>query len=96
MQEDVVSLEDVYWVHDSRAHVIFVYRLLQEDVVSLEDVYWVDDSRAHVIFGRKFSRWSEARLSLPANKDSLGILKEELWSTVVKSSDHQDAWTMGK
>lgn len=73
----------------------FYHRLLQEDVVSLEDVYWVDDSRAHVIFGRKFSRWSEARLSLPANKDSLGILKEELWSTVVKSSDHQDAWTMG-
>ncbi|KAI5710424.1 hypothetical protein M8J75_008552 [Diaphorina citri] len=69
--------------------------LLQDDVISLEDVYWVDDTKAHLIFGRKFSKWSEARLSLPASKDSLGILKEELWSTVVKSSDHQDAWTLG-
>ncbi|KAI5753341.1 hypothetical protein M8J77_026045 [Diaphorina citri] len=73
----------------------FYHRLLQDDVISLEDVYWVDDTKAHLIFGRKFSKWSEARLSLPASKDSLGILKEELWSTVVKSSDHQDAWTLG-
>uniref|UniRef100_A0A8D8SWN9 HECT-type E3 ubiquitin transferase n=1 Tax=Cacopsylla melanoneura TaxID=428564 RepID=A0A8D8SWN9_9HEMI len=73
----------------------FYHRLLQDDVISLEDVYWLDDSKAHLIFGRKFAKWAEARLSLPASKDSLGILKEELWSTVVKSSDHQDAWTLG-
>ncbi|KAI5745246.1 hypothetical protein M8J76_009483 [Diaphorina citri] len=74
---------------------LILRQLLQDDVISLEDVYWVDDTKAHLIFGRKFSKWSEARLSLPASKDSLGILKEELWSTVVKSSDHQDAWTLG-
>lgn len=71
-------------------------RLLQEDVTSLEDVYWLEDSRARYLLGKDFAVWSVARQALPVNKEDLGKLKAELWSTVVKSSQHQDAWTFGQ
>ncbi|XP_054264411.1 apoptosis-resistant E3 ubiquitin protein ligase 1-like [Macrosteles quadrilineatus] len=71
------------------------HRLLQEDVTSLEDVYWLEDSRARYLLGKDFAAWSAARQALPVNKEDLGKLKAELWSAVVKSSQHQDAWTFG-
>lgn len=39
--------------------------------------------------------WSQARQNLPTSKPLLETLKSDLWSTVVKSSQHQDAWTWG-
>lgn len=39
--------------------------------------------------------WSHARQRLPTSKPQLDTLKADLWSTVVKSSQHQDAWTWG-
>ncbi|XP_018896892.1 apoptosis-resistant E3 ubiquitin protein ligase 1 isoform X2 [Bemisia tabaci] len=71
------------------------HRLLQEDVTSLEDVYWLEDNRAKQLLGKDFTNWSKAREALPINKEHLAELKSELWSTVVKSSQHQDAWTYG-
>ncbi|XP_039284139.1 apoptosis-resistant E3 ubiquitin protein ligase 1 isoform X3 [Nilaparvata lugens] len=71
------------------------HRLLQEDVTSLEDVYWLEDSRARYLLGKDFAAWSTARQALPVNKEHLGQLKAELWSAVVKNSQHQDAWTLG-
>lgn len=71
------------------------HRLLQEDVTSLEDVYWLEDSRARYLLGKDFAVWSTARQSLPVNKEDLTQLKAELWSAVVKNSQHQDAWTFG-
>uniref|UniRef100_A0A1B6E4C8 SAM domain-containing protein n=1 Tax=Clastoptera arizonana TaxID=38151 RepID=A0A1B6E4C8_9HEMI len=71
------------------------HRLLQEDVTSLEDVYWLEDSRARFLLGKDFAVWSTARQSLPVSKEDLGQLKAELWSAVVKNSQHQDAWTFG-
>ncbi|XP_061383208.1 apoptosis-resistant E3 ubiquitin protein ligase 1-like isoform X1 [Danaus plexippus] len=71
-------------------------KLLSLDVSSLEDVYWVEDSAArHVIEPKDFSVWSTARQSLPTGKEALQSLKSDLWSAVVKSSKHQDAWTWG-
>ncbi|XP_075224051.1 apoptosis-resistant E3 ubiquitin protein ligase 1 [Lycorma delicatula] len=71
------------------------HRLLQEDVTSLEDVYWLEDSRARYLLGKDFPTWSAARQALPVSKEDLGQLKAELWSAVVKNSQHQDAWTLG-
>ncbi|XP_014274256.1 apoptosis-resistant E3 ubiquitin protein ligase 1 isoform X1 [Halyomorpha halys] len=71
------------------------HRLLQEDVTSLEDVYWLEDSRARFLLGKDFPTWSTARQALPVSKEDLSSLKAELWSAVVKSSHHQDAWTFG-
>ncbi|KPJ06837.1 Protein KIAA0317, partial [Papilio machaon] len=71
-------------------------RLLSLDVCSLEDVYWLEDSTArHVIDPKDFSAWCAARQSLPTGKEALLSLKADLWSTVVKNSKHQDAWTWG-
>ncbi|XP_045534642.1 apoptosis-resistant E3 ubiquitin protein ligase 1 [Papilio machaon] len=71
-------------------------KLLSLDVCSLEDVYWLEDSTArHVIDPKDFSAWCAARQSLPTGKEALLSLKADLWSTVVKNSKHQDAWTWG-
>lgn len=65
------------------------------DVSSLEDVYWLEDSRARSIVGKDFSPWTAARQALPTSKDDLENLKADLWSAVVKNSQHEDAWTWG-
>ncbi|CAG4934509.1 unnamed protein product [Parnassius apollo] len=70
--------------------------LLSLDVLSLEDVYWLEDSTArHVLDPKDFGTWSAARQSLPTGKEALQTLKVDLWSAVVKTSKHQDAWTWG-
>lgn len=61
----------------------------------MEDVYWLEDSRARQILGKDSAIWSEARQKLPTSKTLLELLKADLWSTIVKSSQHQDAWTWG-
>lgn len=70
-------------------------RLLALEVVSLEDVYWLEDSKARQVLNKDFPQWSVARQALPINKHRLELLKADLWSEVVKSSNHQDAWTWG-
>ncbi|XP_075974359.1 apoptosis-resistant E3 ubiquitin protein ligase 1 isoform X2 [Anticarsia gemmatalis] len=71
-------------------------KLLSLDVSSLEDVYWLEDTTAHhVLDAKDLSAWSAARQSLPTGKEALQTLKADLWSAVVKSSKHQDAWTWG-
>ncbi|XP_032592296.1 apoptosis-resistant E3 ubiquitin protein ligase 1 isoform X6 [Drosophila grimshawi] len=70
-------------------------RLLAVEVASLEDVYWLEDSRASKLLGKDWQLWSTARQGLPTSKAQLDALKAQLWSTVVKSSQHQDAWTWG-
>lgn len=70
-------------------------RLLTLEVTSLEDVYWLEDSKARPILNKDFTQWSMARQSLPISKQRLETLKADLWSEVVKSSSHQDAWTWG-
>lgn len=55
----------------------------------------MEDSRASQILGKDWPIWSTARQKLPTSKSQLDSLKAELWSTVVKSSQHQDAWTWG-
>lgn len=69
--------------------------MLSIDVTSIEDVYWLEDSRASQILGKDWTSWSLARQKLPTSKSQLEALKADLWSTVVKSSHHQDAWTFG-
>nr|CAD7261386.1 unnamed protein product [Timema shepardi] len=90
LQVDVSSLDDVYWLEDSKARV-----LLQVDVSSLDDVYWLEDSKATVLLGKDFVPWAAARQALPTSKDDLALLKGDLWSAVVKSTQHEDAWTWG-
>lgn len=70
-------------------------KLLSVEVASLEDVYWLEDSRASQVLGKDWPIWSQARQRLPTSKALLESLKADLWSTVVKSSQHQDAWTWG-
>ncbi|XP_063222882.1 apoptosis-resistant E3 ubiquitin protein ligase 1 isoform X2 [Bacillus rossius redtenbacheri] len=70
-------------------------RLLQVDVASLDDVYWLEDSRARVLLGKDLVSWAAARQALPTSKDDLALLKADLWSAVVKSTQHEDAWTWG-
>ncbi|XP_022903432.1 apoptosis-resistant E3 ubiquitin protein ligase 1 isoform X1 [Onthophagus taurus] len=70
-------------------------RLLSLEVASLEDVYWFEDNKARVALQKDFTQWSGARQSLPIDKQRLEALKADLWSEVVKSSNHQDAWTWG-
>lgn len=65
------------------------------EVMSLEDVYWVEDNAARAALGKDLPRWTEARQSLPTSKEDLETLKADLWSAVVKNSQHQDAWTWG-
>ncbi len=55
----------------------------------------MEDSRASQILGKDWHVWSQARQKLPTSKSQLEALKAELWSTVVKTSQHQDAWTWG-
>lgn len=45
--------------------------------------------------GKDFGAWNHVRQKLPTSKAQLEILKAELWSTVVKTSNHKDAWTYG-
>lgn len=71
------------------------FRLTASEIISLEDVYWLEDSRASQVLGKDWQLWSQARQRLPTSKPLLESLKADLWSTVVKSSQHQDAWTWG-
>lgn len=83
------------WLLEHRLHHAYS-RLLSLDVSSLEDVYWLEDSAArHAVGAREFAAWSAARRGLPTGKEALHALKATLWSTVVKNSRHQDAWTWG-
>ena len=66
------------------------------EVVSLEDVYWVEDNAARAALGKDLPRWIQARQTLPTSKEDLDVLKADLWSSVVKNSQHQDAWTWGE
>jgi hypothetical protein len=66
------------------------------EVASLDDVYWLEDSRARSLLGKDFVTWAAARQALPTSKDDLAQLKGELWSAVVKSTQHEDAWTWGE
>jgi hypothetical protein len=68
---------------------------MQMEVVSLEDVYWVEDNVVRATLGKDLPRWILARQTLPTSKEDLDVLKAELWSSVVKNSQHQDAWTWG-
>lgn len=88
----LVHLKNKYLYFQS---VSYFRRLLQVDVASLEDVYWLEDARARSIVGKDFSSWTAARQALPTSKDDLESLKADLWSAVVKSSQHEDAWTWG-
>lgn len=65
------------------------------EVMSLEDVYWVEENTVRTAFGKDLQRWNEARQTLPISKEDLETLKADLWSAVVKNSQHQDAWTWG-
>nr|XP_023025807.1 uncharacterized protein LOC111513821 [Leptinotarsa decemlineata] len=78
-------------------HTLQTYypKLLAIEVTGLEDVYWLEDGKAKQVFNKDFPRWSTARQSLPISKQRLEVLKADLWSEVVKSSNHQDAWTWG-
>jgi len=81
----------VYIVH------LYFIRLLQMEVTSLADVYWFDDNiAARTTFGKDLPRWLQARQTLPTSKENLETLKADLWSAVVKNSQHQDAWTWGR
>lgn len=71
------------------------FRLIAIEVTSLEDVYWLEDSRASQILGKDFGAWNHVRQKLPTSKSQLDQIKSELWSTVVKTSNHKDAWTYG-
>lgn len=73
----------------------YLARLLAVGVARLEDVYWLEDNKAKQVFNKEVSEWSSARQSLPISKSDLDSLKADLWSEVVKSSNHQDAWTWG-
>ncbi|CAG5108850.1 Similar to AREL1: Apoptosis-resistant E3 ubiquitin protein ligase 1 (Homo sapiens) [Cotesia congregata] len=73
----------------------YYQKLMQMDVLSLEDVYWVEDNEARSTLGKDLPRWIQARQTLPTSKDDLESLKSDLWSSVVKNSQHQDAWTWG-
>lgn len=72
-------------------------RLMQMGVMSLEDVYWVEknNNAARAALGKDLQRWDQARHTLPISKEDLENLKTDLWSAVVKNSQHQDAWTWG-
>ncbi|XP_014226475.1 apoptosis-resistant E3 ubiquitin protein ligase 1 isoform X1 [Trichogramma pretiosum] len=82
------------WLVDHGLHNHY-QRLLQMEVLSLEDVYWVEDNAVRVALGKDLPRWIQARQTLPTSKEDLDVLKADLWSSVVKNSQHQDAWTWG-
>ncbi|XP_025831555.1 uncharacterized protein LOC108738064 isoform X2 [Agrilus planipennis] len=70
-------------------------RLLALNVNRLDDVYWFENSKASHVLSKDYVLWSNARQSLPTTKQELESLKADLWSEVVKSTNHQDAWTWG-
>ncbi|XP_014609312.1 PREDICTED: apoptosis-resistant E3 ubiquitin protein ligase 1 isoform X5 [Polistes canadensis] len=82
------------WLADHGLHSYY-QKLMQMDVMSLEDVYWVEDTAAQATLGKDLQRWIQARQALPTSKRDLETLKADLWSAVVKNSQHQDAWTWG-
>ncbi|KAG5675377.1 hypothetical protein PVAND_005286 [Polypedilum vanderplanki] len=82
------------WLKENRLQSYYS-RLIAIEVTSIEDVYWLEDSRASQILGKDFGIWNQARQKLPTSKSNLEMLKADLWSTVVKTSNHQDAWTWG-
>ncbi|CAH1098639.1 unnamed protein product [Psylliodes chrysocephalus] len=82
------------WLYKYNLHSYYP-KLLPVEVTSLEDVYWLEDTKAKQVFSKDFPKWSSARQSLPISKQRLDVLKADLWSEVVKSSHHQDAWTWG-
>lgn len=69
--------------------------MLSLEVSSLEDVYWLEDSQAAKVLGKDAEIWSKVRQKLPTSKAQLETMKADLWSTIVKSSQHQDAWAWG-
>lgn len=79
----------------TKTNFAIVFRLLNLEVSSLEDVYWLEDSKARQVLQKEFPQWSAARQALPISKQHLESLKADLWSEVVKTSNHQDAWTWG-
>lgn len=91
----VVYSCNTWSIHNLYINIIILCRLVAVEVASLEDVYWLEDSRASQVLGKDWSIWSQARQRLPTSKPLLESLKADLWSTVVKSSQHQDAWTWG-
>ncbi|XP_033327204.1 apoptosis-resistant E3 ubiquitin protein ligase 1 isoform X3 [Megalopta genalis] len=82
------------WLQDHGLHNYY-QKLMQMEVMSLEDVYWVEDNAARAALGKDLPRWREARQTLPTSKEDLETLKADLWSAVVKNSQHQHAWTWG-
>ncbi|XP_061930085.1 apoptosis-resistant E3 ubiquitin protein ligase 1 isoform X1 [Apis cerana] len=82
------------WLTDHGLHSHY-QKLMQMEVMSLEDVYWVEDNAARAALGKDLPRWTQARQTLPTSKEDLETLKADLWSAVVKNSQHQDAWTWG-
>lgn len=83
------------WLKEHRLQHHYT-RLISVQVASVEDVYWLEDARASQLLGKDWLVWSKARQGLPTSKAQLESLKADLWSTVVKSSQHQDAWTWGE
>ncbi|KAJ6649770.1 Apoptosis-resistant E3 ubiquitin protein ligase 1, partial [Pseudolycoriella hygida] len=82
------------WLKQNRLQHLYS-KLLSIEVTSLDDVYWLEDSKSSKIFGKDWHNWSKARQRLPTSKTALTQIKTDLWSTIVKSSQHQDAWTWG-
>ncbi|XP_076173733.1 apoptosis-resistant E3 ubiquitin protein ligase 1 isoform X2 [Ptiloglossa arizonensis] len=82
------------WLIDHGLHSYY-QKLMQMEVMSLEDVYWVEDNAVRPTLGKDLQRWIQARQTLPTSKEDLETLKADLWSAVVKNSQHQDAWTWG-
>lgn len=68
---------------------VSICRLLSIEVTSLDDVYWLEDSKSSKIFGKDWQTWSKARQRLPTSKTALTQIKTDLWSTIVKTSQHQ-------
>ncbi|OAD62391.1 hypothetical protein WN48_07262 [Eufriesea mexicana] len=83
------------WLTDHGLHSHY-QKLMQMEVMSLEDVYWVEDNAARAALGKDLQRWMQVRQTLPTSKEDLETLKADLWSAVVKNSQHQDAWTWGE
>lgn len=68
---------------------------MQLEVSSLEDVYWLEDTEASKVLGKDADLWSKVRQKLPTSKSQLDTMKSDLWSTIVKTSSHNDAWAFG-
>lgn len=85
---EVSSLEDVYWLEGSTGKLFFFS--------SINFHYFLlEDTQASKVLGKDADLWSKVRQKLPTSKNQLEIMKADLWSTIVKSSSHQDAWAWG-